>query len=126
MKRLATLAAAASFVAAAMTGTDGSAQEASFSPYVDRAGNISLPDPKTVRQKWSYLGTWAKNGEDGAEELHDVFTQAESAAAFRRSGAFPDATVLVKEVRAGQTKGMTTGQVSWSGATKLWLLGVGD
>ena len=126
MKRLATLAAAASFVAAAMTGARSSAQEASFSPYVDQAGNISLPDPKTVRQKWSDLGTWAKNGEDGAEELHEVFTQAKSAAAFRRSGAFPDATVLVKEVRAGRTKGMTTGQVSWPGAKKLWFVMVKD
>ena len=126
MKSLTTVAVVALILAAAMAGARSSAQEASFSPYVDRAGNISLPDPETVRQKWSYLGTWAKNGEDGAEEVHEVFTQPESIAAYRRSGSFPDATVLVKEVRAGRTKGMTTGRVSWAGAKKLWFVMVKD
>jgi hypothetical protein len=58
-----------------------------FSPYVDKSGGITLPDPATVRARWSYLGIWAVQGEDGVDQLHAVYTQPGTVDAFRRRSA---------------------------------------
>lgn len=104
-------------------GANGVAPAATFySPYVDKAGTISLPDPATVRSLWSYLGSWALNGDGEVSELHSVYTQPEAVVAFKKNGKFPDGAVIVKEVRAGKTRNLTTGTVTSPAAEILWFV----
>ena len=82
MKRM--FAAAAVLVLLGLYGAGGVlAQTAnSFSPHVDGAGRISLPEDF---RSWAYLGSWAiYGGEDGATGFHNVYTQPETVAAFAR------------------------------------------
>jgi hypothetical protein len=97
-----------------------------FSPYVDDAGGITLPDPMTVRAKWSFLGTWVVQGIDSVEEFHSVYTQPGTIGAFRETGDFPDGAVLVKEVRKAAHGSRTTGEVAWNGEEVLWFVMIKD
>jgi hypothetical protein len=97
-----------------------------FSPYVGDDGGITLPDPMTVRAKWSFLGTWVVQGGNGAEELHSVYTQPATIGAYRETGQFPDGAVLVKEVRKAALGSLTTGEVAWSGEEVLWFVMIKD
>jgi hypothetical protein len=97
-----------------------------FSPYVDAAGGIALPDPAQVRAAWHLLGTWAVQDDDGVAEFHTVYTQPGSIAAYRATGEFADAAVLVKEVRAATRGPLTTGDVAWNGDEVLWFVMVKD
>lgn len=97
-----------------------------FSPFVDKAGNISLPND--YKQKWTHLGGWAvakKSGEQ-VHEMHDVYTQPETIIAYNKTGEFPDGTVLVKEVRNTQTDELMTGHASWSTNIKIWFVMIKD
>lgn len=96
-----------------------------FSPYVDKKGNISLPDD--FRLKMIHLGSWFV-AEGGASGFHDVYTEAATAEAYRESGAFPDGATLVKELRAHETGKYTTGDAV-SRATdglKQWFVMIKD
>jgi len=97
-----------------------------FSPYVDAAGGITLPDPAMVRATWGFLGVYAVQGEDGVEQFHAVYTRPDAIAAYRETGEFPDGAVLVKEVRAASGGPLTTGAVAWGGAEVLWFVMVRD
>lgn len=112
--------------ALAGVGVFANAADDDFSPYVDSAGGIALPDPETVRARWDHLGTWAVQGEDGVAEFHAVYTQPGTIEAYREAGAFPDGAALVKEVRKAAAGSLTTGQVSWGGAEVLWFVMVKD
>lgn len=124
MKRM--FAAAAVLVLLGLYGAGGVlAQTAnSFSPHVDGAGRISLPEDF---RSWAYLGSWAiYGGEDGATGFHNVYTQPETVAAFRKTGKFPDGAVLVKELLGAASGDMTTGRVSWAAAVEGWFIMVKD
>ncbi len=97
-----------------------------FSPFVDQTGAIALPDPATVRARWASLGTWVVSSDDGVEEFHSVYTQPHVVDAFRASGEFPDAAVLIKEVREAETRSLTTGEASSPAAMVLWFVMVKD
>ena len=90
-----------------------------FSPWVDNEGNISLPE--NFRIEWSHLGSWGL-----ADGMHDVYAQAESIAAYKRDGKFPDGAVLVKEVRGHKAGAKTTGQAQWAGEIIQWFVMVKD
>lgn len=97
-----------------------------FSPYVDGEGRISLPND--FRQ-WAFLGTWAVDSDEedgGVAGFHNVYTQPESAAAYRETGEFPDGTVLVKELFGSTTEDMTTGRVSRASQPQGWFVMVKD
>ncbi len=83
------------------------AQDQKPLPYVSAKGEISMPTG--FREKMIYIGSWSLQG-----QMHEVYTQPESLAAYRKTGAFPDGTVLIKEVRAGDSGLKTTGQVRWA------------
>ena len=105
--------------------TTNRAEEA-FSPYVDKGGKISLP--KGYKQKWAHLGSWAvakKKGET-IHEMHNVYTQPESIAAYNKTGEFPDGAVLVKEVRETKADRLTTGHSAWSTKMKIWFVMIKD
>lgn len=95
------------------------------SPYVDEQGTIHLPTD--YRRQWAHLGSWVVP-QDGApgQGFHDVYTQPDSVTAFRATGAFPDGTMLIKEIRAVEQGTKTTGEAMWAGSTKVWFVMVKD
>jgi hypothetical protein len=97
-----------------------------FSPYVDTNGKISLPTG--YKQKWTHLGSWAvaKNAGESVHEMHDVYTQPETIAAYNKTGEFPDGTVLVKEVHHTKSDKLMTGHASWSTDIKIWFVMIKD
>ena len=105
-----------------------------FSTWVDADGNVSLP--LEFRQSWTFLGTWSIANEDvepsaqasnhGAAGLHNVYTQPETVAAYRKTGEFPDGTMLIKELLTATTGSMTTGTVSWGQSVEGWFVMVRD
>jgi cytochrome c len=58
--------------------------------------------------------------------FHDVFTQPESVEAYKKTGKFPDGTVLVKEIRKINAGKMTTGQAYWAGDIASWFVMIKD
>lgn len=97
----------------------------SLSPYVDARGGISLP--KDYRGKWTHLGSWAVPMEKApGRGFHDVYTQPESVEGYKKTGRFPDGTVLVKEIRKINSGQMTTGQAYWDGDIVQWFVMVKD
>src|SRR3546814_17546563 len=54
-----------------------SALAETFAPGVGEDGNITLP-AEDYRKDWSYLGAFSVLGEEGAAELHIVYTQPRS------------------------------------------------
>lgn len=105
-----------------------------FSEWVDAEGNISLP--LEFRRTWTFLGTWSIAMEDiepsadasnhGAAGLHNVYTQADAIHVYRKTGEFPDGTVIIKELLTASTGSMTTGTVSWGQQVEGWFIMVKD
>ncbi|MCG8427443.1 MAG: cytochrome P460 family protein [Chromatiales bacterium] len=98
--------------------------EKMFSEVVDSNGTISLPSD--FRKSMVHLGSWFVP-EGGASGFHDVYTEAETVAAYRRTGKFPDGATLVKELRAADKGDYTTGTgVSYPTSIKQWFVMVKD
>lgn len=73
------------------------------------------------RREWVQLGSFsvrADDAEKGAKELHVVYASPETVDAYRKTGAFPDGAVLVKDVFATKTEALTTGLASYADALK--------
>jgi hypothetical protein len=102
-----------------------SSAENTFSPYVDDKGNISFPSG--FRDSMVHLGSWFIP-DGGASGFHGVYTERESVEIFRETGKFPDAAVLVKELRSSKSGDYTTGKgVSHATAKiKQWFVMVKD
>lgn len=110
---------------------DAASARTTYRTIVDHEGNISLPADYAVN--WSHLGTWAVVNEEGegsamqeGNGLHHVYTTPDVIAHFRKTGAFPDGAVLVKEVTGGATDRLTTGQVYWSVGIQTWFVMIKD
>ncbi len=104
-----------------LSGAQAQEKSETFSPYVDAQGKISLP--KDYRAKFTYLGSWAVPVEKSpGQGFHDVFTQPESVEVYKKTGKFPDGTVLVKEIRKINSGKMTTGQAYWAGDIAVWFV----
>lgn len=70
------------------------------------------------RKEWVQLGTFsvlADKPEEGAKQLHVVYTSRQNLEEYLRTGHFPDGAVLVKDVFAAHTEPLTTGTVSYAG-----------
>jgi hypothetical protein len=101
------------------------ADKGDFSLYVDKSGNIRLPDD--FRLSMTHLGSWfVPEGE--ASGFHDVYTEPETAKAYRKTGKFPDGATLVKELRSSAAGAYTTGKnVSHAtGDVKQWFVMIKD
>ena len=105
-------------------GVTVQAQE-KFSPYVDAAGNIKLPE--NFRTSMVHLGSWFVP-DGGASGFHDVYTEKATVEAFRSTGKFPDGATLVKELRSSNSGVYTTGQnISYATAgLKQWFVMIKD
>ncbi|NOQ14648.1 MAG: cytochrome C [Methyloprofundus sp.] len=101
------------------------AEALSFSPYVDKSGNISLP--KDFRTSMTHLGSWFVP-EGTASGFHDVYTEADSVRVYRDTGKFPDGATLIKELRSSTSADYTTGKnVSYAtGDIKQWFIMIKD
>ena len=77
---------------------------------------LHVPDAN-YRRDWVLLGSFsvlADDPEAGAKEFHVVYTLPENVDAYRKTGAFPDGAVLVKDVFATKTEALTTGTSSYA------------
>lgn len=113
-------------VALTAFGAGGSGSNV-FSPYVNEAGKIRVP--QNYRTEWVFLGTWsiANDKEDGgAAGFHYVYTQLGTIEAYRKTGKFPDGAVLLKELLKTKTGLLTTGNVSWGNEVEGWFVMVKD
>jgi hypothetical protein len=93
---------------------------------VDDKGNMHVP--ADYRTAYQTLGTWAVAADKGpgSKQMHVVYASPGTIAAYRKTGHFPDGTVLVKEVYKATTKPMTTGTVSSAGTLAGWFVMVKD
>jgi hypothetical protein len=116
----------ASVTAFAQLGGPTSGDASASASVVDAQGNLRVP--QDYRTLYQGLGSWAvaeDNGQ-GSKELHQVFASPGAIEAYRKSGKFPDGTVLVKEVFGAATQPMTTGTVSHAQQLKGWFVMVKD
>ena len=100
--------------------------DATLAAVVDQQGNLHVPPQ--YRASYEFLGTWAiaANKGVGSSELHAVYANPGTTAAYHTSGHFPDGTVLIKEVYETATAPMTTGTVSHAKTLKGWFVMVKD
>ena len=98
-----------------------------FSTIVDEHGRISLPDGD-FRRDWTFLGAFAVNDpeKEGANSIHNVYTEKSTVDYYREHGTFPDGAILVKEPRNTETGDLTTGTVSWASDIAGWFVMVKD
>ena len=77
---------------------------------------LYVPDAN-YRRDWVLLGSFsvlADDPEAGAKEFHVVYTLPENVDAYRKTGAFPDGAIRVKDVFATSTEALTTGTASYA------------
>ena len=93
---------------------------------VDAKGNLRVPE--NYRSVYQALGSWAIATDSGAgsKQIHEVYASPGAIDAYRKTGRFPDGTVLVKEVFGTSTNHMTTGTVSHADKLKGWFVMVKD
>lgn len=82
-------------------------QVKSLSSWVTSSGEIMLPED--FRNTMVHLGSWFVPA-GGAAGFHDVYSQPETVAVYRKTGTFPDGAVLIKELRAAEAGDYSTGQ----------------
>lgn len=75
--------------------------------------------PETdYRKDWVQLGQFsvlADKPEDGAKQMHAVYTERKNVEAYLKNGSFPDGAVIVKDVWNTKTEQLTTGKASYAG-----------
>ncbi|WP_438728936.1 cytochrome P460 family protein [Parasphingorhabdus sp. DH2-15] len=91
---------------------------------VSETGDISFPKGFL---KWQTLGAWSTADEEGkANGMHQVYVSPGAADAYLETGAFPDGTVLVKEVRSAATAQLSTGAASYATDKGVWFVMIKD
>jgi hypothetical protein len=90
---------------------------------VDKTGNIRKPSG--YRDKYEALGTYTVLDPKG-DQMHLTYASAGTAEYFRKTGKYPDGTVLVKEVSGTDHAQMTTGDAHWASGTKVWFVMIKD
>lgn len=107
------------------TGHAGNLSDQTYRQWVDKTGNIKLPE--SYRLQWTHLGSLlVADPKAAGHGFHDVYTQPQAAQTYRQTGKFPDGTVLVKEVRKVKSGTLTTGEAQWAGDPIIWFVMVKD
>ena len=89
----------------------------------------SIRVPQAFRTDYVMLGAWSVAGDadtGGAVGLHVVYAPRDAVEAYRETGAFPDGTVLVKELFIGNTEFLTTGEATSAASTAGYFVMVKD
>jgi hypothetical protein len=112
--------------AVALAQADETPRSGEAAVVVDAKGNLRVPE--NYQTRYQALGAWAIAKDEGAgsKEIHQVYASPGAIDAYRKTGHFPDGTVLVKEVFDTSTNSMTTGTVSHSDQLKGWFVMVRD
>jgi len=111
-RKLIWLAAAVVVLGAATTGA-----QVTKSPPVDAEQVLRVPSVD-YRKDWAQLGTFsvlAEKPQDGAKELHAVYTERKNVEAYLNDGKFPDGAVFVKDLWNAKTEELPTGTASFAG-----------
>ena len=90
---------------------------------VDKNGNIRKP--ANIRDTYQALGAYTVLDPKG-NQMHMTYASPGTAEAYRKTGKFPDGTVLVKEVMGTDHAQMTTGDAHWASGTKVWFMLIKD
>ena len=90
---------------------------------VDKAGNIQKPSD--FRDRYQAIGTYMVLDPKG-NQMHVTYASPGAAESYRKTGKFPDGTVLVKEIFATDHAQMTTGDAHWASGTKVWFVMIKD
>ena len=111
-RKLMWLAAAVVVLEAATAGA-----QVTKSPPVDAEQVLRVPSVD-YRKDWVQLGTFsvlAEKPQDGAKELHAVYTERKNVEAYLNDGKFPDGAVFVKDLWNAKTEALPTGTASFAG-----------
>lgn len=102
-----------------------SQEDESFSPYVDKSGQITRPTD--FKERWTFLGTWTLPDNKDAG-MHIVYTQPGVVEEYKKNGGkFPDGAVIVKELRSTKSEAMSTGpDVIHAENEVLWFVMIKD
>ncbi|MEZ4278670.1 MAG: cytochrome P460 family protein [Myxococcota bacterium] len=96
-----------------------------FERFVEQDGDFNF-DPATAMRGLVHLGSYFVPKGDAAG-FHHVYTQPGVPEAWRREGAFPDGTVLIKEIATHRTADYTTGQgVASATEARQWFVMIKD
>lgn len=126
---LATLLAGASVVAGLAGDARAEGMTATPGPQYSANGELKLP---TDFRRWVFLGSpltpnALNNGKAGFPEYHNVYVQHHAYEAYRRTGEFPEGTILVKELQlttAGQHADGSRNEASGRGYFPATLNGI--
>ena len=128
--RMLTVGAVAVFTLAGVIGSAayGQMTKKEFAKgVVSDDGAIQVPE--NFRTDYIMLGAWSVAGDadtGGEVGLHVVYAPRSAVDAYRRDGAFPDGTVLVKELFNGKTEALTTGNATSATETAGYFVMVKD
>lgn len=95
-----------------------------YEQYVRPDGTITVPED--YRTRFTFLGTFSVAGNDpagGQAQFHQVYIDPDAVLHYRRTRAFPDGAILVKELQKTRALEMTTGHVSsWDGGAGWFVM----
>ncbi len=122
---------AAVFVTALFAGAGVSHAEMAGNPFADGtvSADGSIRVPEDFRNDFVALGTWSVIGDaDTGDDigLHVVYAPKSAVEGYRETGAFPDGTVLVKELFNTETERLTTGEATHATAVAGYFVMVKD
>ena len=79
------------------------APEGTVGKYVGKDGAITLPED--YRLKWIHLGSWyIEDKRGGPGEVHDVYAEPETVAAFRNTGKWPQGATAREGNQSGSRR----------------------
>lgn len=88
---------------------------------------LPISVPHDLRATHVHLGSWiVPDAAAPGHGFHDVYAERGTVEEYRKTGAFPDGTVLVKEIRKLGQGALTTGQASWATDPAVWFVMVKD
>lgn len=90
---------------------------------VDKDGNFKKP--ADYRDLYELLGTYVVLDPKG-NQMHVTYATPGTAAAYRKTGKFPDGAVLVKEISATDHAKLTTGDAHWATGIQVWFVKIKD
>lgn len=122
-------AAAVSVVVLAIAGAATAQMESKGfgAGVVSKDGTLRVPE--NFRTDYVMLGAWSVVGDadtGGGVGLHVVYAPPAAVDAYRKTGAFPDGTVLVKELFNGKTETLTTGEATRAASVAGYFVMVKD
>ena len=91
---------------------------------VDKTGNLRNK-PADYRDLYQVLGTFTVLDPKG-NQMHVTYASPGTAEYYRKTGKFPDGTVLVKEIFGTDHAQLTTGDAHWASGTKVWFIKIKD